>query len=72
MKKCMSLQDSVQTMDLEDAYAFAETLTETERRELSGLTVFTGMHPDYGAVSVVIPAFGEGIIFYPFVSQYDT
>lgn len=70
MTNIRTLAESVETMELEDAYEFAGKLFGQERRELSGLTIFTGVHPDHGPVSVIVPAFGEGIIFYQFVAQY--
>lgn len=49
---------------IEEAYEFAETLTEVNKIETPTLTIFTGFSPDIGAAIVIIPPMGPALVMF--------
>lgn len=58
------------SMDLETAYEHVALLENGEQVESEGCTVFSGTHPEYGNIHIVIPNIGAaGTLLLPFVVQ---
>ena len=54
-------------LGFEQAHAEAQKLAHVERVDTGGTEVYSGTHPVYGNIHIVIPAFGESILLLPFV-----
>lgn len=44
-------------------------MSDVEVSETDGVTVHLGTHPNLGRMHVVIPAFGNGMLLFPFAIQ---
>lgn len=57
------------TLSFEDAHEAVQQLTDMTMDEIEGVTLYSGIHPEYGAIHITIPAIGDGMILLPFALQ---
>lgn len=57
------------TYSLEQAHEDVQQLSNVEVSDLGGVVHYSGIHPNYGSVHIVIPAMGESLLLLPFVFQ---
>lgn len=55
-------EPSYRTLPIDEAFAYAETLTEFRQETSGSLQVFAGIHHDDGKVYVLIPPLGDAVI----------
>lgn len=55
----------VKELDFETATEESQKLSKSERRDGGASTVYTGIHPDYGPVTIIIPGLGESYLIIP-------
>lgn len=56
-------------LSYESASETVAELAEKEVNDLEGVTLYSGIHPKHGAVHIVMPAIGNGMILLPFALQ---
>lgn len=54
------------SMSYEDAYDAVNAMTDVQEVTRDGVTVHSGFHPEHGAIHVIIPALGDGMMLLPF------
>jgi hypothetical protein len=65
----MNQSEAVKELDFEDAYEQANRLVNKARKEIGSMTIFSGDHPEYGNVHIIIPVIGAAILLLPFATQ---
>jgi hypothetical protein len=50
----------------EDAYILASELEDKKTDEVNGCTIYSGKHPEFGNIHIVIPALGDAKALFPF------
>lgn len=53
-------------VSFEAAYEAVALLEDKQTLELEGVTVYSGTHPEHGAIHITIPAIGDGLLLLPF------
>ena len=61
--------NSIEEIPFDVAWAEGEQLANLHRTDKDGVTVLTGTHPEHGNIHIIIPAFGGGLLLFPFVIQ---
>ena len=58
----------IRNLDLsnEDAYLMGTALENVQVDDMNGCTIYSGKHPEYGNIHVVIPAMGGAKALLPF------
>lgn len=54
-------------LDFESAAIAVSELKGKQQRDLDGTTVYSGWHPRYGNIQIVMPPAGNGLLLLPFV-----
>lgn len=54
------------SVSFENGVLFAHDLDDHQCIEIEGATIHSGIHPIYGNIFIVIPAFGEAVMLHPF------
>lgn len=61
--------NSIQDIPFDVAWSEGAKLENSVRTEKDGTTIFTGTHAVHGNIHIIIPAFGSGLLLFPFVIQ---
>lgn len=69
MKDLSVSSSRVVAFDWEEVYGEIDKLEGKEIIEVAGSTLYSGFHPALGAVHIVVPAAGPGLILLPFTRQ---
>lgn len=56
-------------ISFEDAFLEIEKMTEVEKNDTGPIAVYSGVHPEHGAIHIVVPSAGSGLLLYPFAIQ---
>lgn len=56
-------------LSYESASEAVAELAEKKVSDLEGVALYSGIHPKHGAVHIIIPAIGNGMILLPFALQ---
>lgn len=49
----------------DQAYEEVELLVNSSKKDTSGVTLYTGDHPKYGRIHIIIPSLGNGMMMFP-------
>lgn len=54
-------------LDYESAVIAISELQGKQQKDLEGTTIYSGFHPTYGNIHIVMPMMGDGVLLLPFV-----
>ena len=57
------------SVSFEAAYEHVALLENKQVTEKPGVTVYSGDHPEFGAIFIVVPMVGDGLLLLPFAFQ---
>lgn len=61
--------DRVAEISYDDAVKEICKLTEVKRHSVGGTEVFSGLHPEFGAIHIILPIMGGGMLLLPFATH---